>query len=61
MTTKEKALTLIQSLDDNVSYEVMIERLYLLQKVELAIEQANRGEVVDHDEFMAELEQNHEV
>jgi predicted transcriptional regulator len=33
----------------------------LLQKVELAIEQANRGEVVDHDEFMAELEQNHEV
>ncbi|MCA9125591.1 MAG: hypothetical protein KDB22_00835 [Planctomycetales bacterium] len=29
MTTKEKAITLIQSLDDNVSMDDLIDRLYL--------------------------------
>ena len=57
MTNKEKVIGLIQSLDDNVSLDDVIDRLYLLRKVELAEQQADRGEVIEHDEFMDQLEE----
>jgi hypothetical protein len=56
MTNKEKAIGLIQSLDDNVSLDDVIDRLYLLRKVELAEKQADRDEVMEHDDFMRQLE-----
>ena len=56
MTNKEKAIGLIQSLDDNVSLDDVIDRLYLLRKVELAEQQADRDEVIEHAEFMSQLE-----
>ncbi|TWU05798.1 hypothetical protein [Stieleria varia] len=56
MTTKEKAISLIQTLDDNVSLDEVIDRLYLLRKIELGIAQADAGDVMEHDEFMDELE-----
>ncbi|MFT5523404.1 MAG: putative transcriptional regulator [Pirellulaceae bacterium] len=56
MTTKEKAISLIQTLDDNVSLDDVIDRLYLLRKIELGIAQADAGDVMEHDEFMDELE-----
>lgn len=56
MTTKEKAISLIQTLDDNVSLDDVIDRLYLLRKIELGIEQADVGDVMEHDAFMDELE-----
>ena len=56
MTNKEKVIGVIQSLDDDVSLEDVIDRLYLLRKIELGLEQADRGEVVEHDEFMDQLE-----
>jgi len=56
MTTKEKAISLIQSLDDDVSLDDVIDRLYLLRKIELGITQADAGDLMEHDEFMAELE-----
>lgn len=56
MTTKEKILSVIRSLDDDVSIDQAIDRLYLLRKVEIGIRQADAGDVVDHDEFMKELE-----
>ncbi len=56
MTNKDKAIGLIQSLDDNVSLDDVIDRLYLLRKVELAEQQADRGEIIEHDEFMNQLE-----
>ena len=57
MTNKEKVIGLIQSLDENVSLDDVIDRLYLLRKVELAEQQADRGEVIEHDEFMNQLEE----
>ena len=57
MTTKEKAISVIQSLDDSATLDDMIDRLYLLRKIELGIAQADAGDVVEHAEFMAELEQ----
>lgn len=56
MTTKEKAISLIQTLDDHVSLDEVIDRLYLLRKIELGIAQADAGDVMEHDAFMDELE-----
>ena len=56
MTTKEKAISVISSLDDNATLDEVIERLYLLRKIERGIAQADAGDVMEHEEFMAELE-----
>ena len=56
MTDKEKAISVIKSLDDDVTLDDMIDRLYLLRKIELGIAQADAGDVMEHEEFMAELE-----
>lgn len=56
MTTKEKAISLIQALDDDVSIDDVIDRLYLLRKIELGIAQADAEDVMEHDTFMDELE-----
>ncbi len=56
MTTKEKAISLILALSDDVSLDEVIDRLYLLRKLEIGIAQANAGDVLEHDEFMEELE-----
>ncbi len=56
MTTKEKAISLIQSLGDDISLDDVIDRLYLLRKIELGIAQADAGDVLEHDVFMSELE-----
>jgi len=55
MSNKEKILTVIRSLPDEVSIDEAIDRLYLLSKVERGLEQADAGEVTDHEEFMKEL------
>src|SRR3990172_9885516 len=55
-TSRTRTTMVIKSLDDNVSLDDVIDRLYLLRKIELGIAQANAGDVVEHDEFMAELE-----
>lgn len=56
MTTKDRMLAAIQRLPDDASYEDAIERLSLLRSIEIGIAQADAGDVMDHDEFMAELE-----
>jgi len=56
MTTKEKVLSVMNSLDENASLDEVIDRLYFLRKIELGIAQADAGDVIDHDQFMAELE-----
>jgi predicted transcriptional regulator len=56
MTTKEKVLSVINSLDEDAGLDEVIDRLYLLRKIELGIAQADAGDVIEHDEFIAELE-----
>ena len=56
MTSKEKVLTVVKSLDDDASLDDVIERLYLLRKIELGIAQADDGDVMEHDQFMGELD-----
>jgi hypothetical protein len=57
MTTKEKAISVIQSLEDDATLDEVIDRLYLLRKIELGIAEADAGNVIEHEQFMAELEQ----
>lgn len=56
MTSKQKAMMVIDSLGEDVSLDDVIDRLYLLRKIELGIAQADSGDVMEHDDFMAELE-----
>lgn len=56
MTLKERAVSAILALRDNATIDEMIDRLYLLRKVEHGIAQADKGDVQEHDQFMAELE-----
>jgi hypothetical protein len=58
MTTKEKVLSVINSLDENATLDEVIDRLYLLRKIELGIAQADAGDVIEHDAFMSELERD---
>ncbi len=55
MTTKEKVISVINSLDENVTIDDVIDRLYLLRKIEMGIAQADIGDVMEHSRFMDEL------
>jgi len=59
-TIKQKILEMLRRLPDDIDYDRAIEGIYVLQKVELALEQVERGEVYDDDEVMAELLSDHE-
>ncbi len=56
MNSKDKAIAVINSLSDNVTLDDVIDRLYLVRKIELGIAQADAGDVMEHEQFMAELE-----
>ena len=56
MTTKEKVLAALDSIPDDASLDEVIDRLYLLRKIELGIAQADANDVMEHDDFMDQLE-----
>jgi len=56
MNSKNKAIAVINSLGDDVTLDDVIDRLYLVRKIELGIAQADAGDAVEHEQFMAELE-----
>ena len=55
MSSKDKILSVIQALPEDVSVDEAIDRLYLLSKIERGIREADAGDVVDHDAVMNEL------
>jgi hypothetical protein len=59
-SVKQSIIEMLQRLPDNIDYDRAIEGIYVLQKVEIALDQARRGEVYDDDEVMAELLGDHE-
>lgn len=56
MTTKEKIIRVIESLVEDASVDEAIDRLYLLRKIDLGIAQADADDVLEHEQFMEELE-----
>src|SRR5438105_12449249 len=55
MTAKEKVLALLERMPDDISIELLLYRLELLRGVEQALEQVERGEVIDHDKLFDRL------
>lgn len=43
MTTKQRAISVIENLDQDATIDEVIDRLYLLRKIELGIAQADSG------------------
>jgi hypothetical protein len=56
MTRKERILKMLERQHEDVSYEQVISRLVLMRKVEVALEQADRGEGTEHEELFRRLE-----
>lgn len=55
MATKEQMLKIIQDLPEDASVADAIERLYLLEKIDRGIAQADAGQKVPHDEAVRRL------
>jgi predicted transcriptional regulator len=53
MTTKQTVLELIDSMPDNRDLEELLERLFLLQRLQRAEADVAAGRVRPHDEVMA--------
>jgi hypothetical protein len=60
MTPKQNVLNLIHRLDDDVTIEEVIEKLHFVRKIEIGLRQADAGNLIDHDEFMDELDREAE-
>jgi hypothetical protein len=60
VTTKQQILSAFESLPDNCSIAEAIDHLYLLQKIQKGLQDANDGKLMDHDEFFDELERDDE-
>jgi predicted transcriptional regulator len=49
MTTKELVLRTLDDLPEDASIDDVIERLYLLRKIEIGLRQAESGELIEHE------------
>jgi predicted transcriptional regulator len=55
MTTKELVRQTLDGLPDDVTIDEVIERLYLLRKIEEGLRQAEAGDVIDHEDVKREF------
>jgi len=58
MTVKDQVIKAVEELPNDVSIEDVIERLYLLYKIEHGIEQANAGKKVTQEEAKKRIRTN---
>ncbi len=54
-SAKQAALQLVERLDDDVSFEDIIYELYMLEKIQRGMKDAEEGRVVSHEEAMQRL------
>lgn len=55
MLTKEKIIKLVENMPEKFSIEEIIERIVLLQKIEIGLEQSENGETYSTEELRKEL------
>lgn len=48
----------VQRLPDNVTMDEAMERLYLICKIEIGLQQVADGDLVNHEEFKKEMLEN---
>ena len=51
MTTKEKVISSINKLPDNVSIDDILDQIILVEKIEKGIEQSDRNQIVPDEEL----------
>lgn len=56
MITKKQLSLTLEKLPDEFSIEVLIEKLILLDKIERADKESERGEIISEDELDQQLE-----
>jgi hypothetical protein len=56
MTRKDHILRMVQRMEDDVTYNAVMYQLAVMNGVEIGLEQAKRGEGMEHDEFFKQLE-----
>jgi hypothetical protein len=61
MTTKERVLAMLERQHNGITYDELIYKLEVMKSVEQGIRDADEGRLMDHDEFMAELEAEDEA
>ncbi len=54
-SAKQAALQLVERLDDDVSFEDIIYELYMLEKIQRGMKDAEEGRVVSHEEAKQRL------
>ena len=55
MTAKEKALQVIENLPANVSFEEILEELYVQDKIEQGLADEKAGRLISHEEAKQRL------
>ncbi|MGH8550008.1 MAG: hypothetical protein ACRERU_15675 [Methylococcales bacterium] len=56
-SAKQEALEAIQRLPDNVDFEEIVYRLYVLNKIHLGLEDVDKGRHIPGEEIRREIEQ----
>jgi hypothetical protein len=51
MITKEKLIETIKQLPSKFSVDEVIERIFLLEKIEIGLQQSQRGDIISDDEL----------
>jgi predicted transcriptional regulator len=54
-TVKDEARKLLDALPENVTWDDIVYEFYVRKKVEIGLEAAEAGEVVDHEEVKREF------
>ena len=56
MLIKTKVLKAIKQLPDEFSIDEMIDKMILIEKIEIGIAQSKRGEVISHEDVQKEID-----
>ncbi|HEY3372433.1 MAG TPA: hypothetical protein VGK10_16375 [Prolixibacteraceae bacterium] len=56
MLIKTKVLKAIKQLPDEFSIDEMIDKMILLEKIEIGLTQAEKGEVISHEDLEKEID-----
>ena len=57
MKVKDAILEIAKDLPDDCSWEEVMHRIYVREKIEAGLRAADEGRVTDHDEFFKEFDE----
>jgi predicted transcriptional regulator len=61
MNVKQALMELTKSLPDDCTWDDVMYRIYVRQKIENAMKEADAGNLIDHEEVFKEFEDEHSL